>query len=234
MSDTSTIPPTSAARRSGLRLHEVVAMVVVSTAMLLASALAWWRFSLTESLGFVTGGVCVWLAVREHVATWPIGLANNVVFFVLFWQGRLFADATLQIVYFGLGIYGWWSWLYGGAERTELHITRATRREWLALAALVPLSTWALREVLVAVQGAAPFWDATTTVLSLAAQFLMCRKRLEHWLLWITADVIYVPLYFSRELALTAILYGVFLLMCLVGWREWQLRWRRLNSGSTK
>ena len=209
-------------------------MATVSAAMFVVTALEWWDFSFTEVLGFVTGGVCVWLAVREHVATWPIGLANNVVFFVLFWQGRLFADAVLQIVFLAIGGYGWWNWLYGGAQRTELGITRTTRGEWLALAAAIPLATCGLRELLVIVQGAAPSWDALTTVLSLAAQFLMCRKRWEHWLLWITADVIYIPLYVSRDLKLTAILYCVFLLMCLVGLREWLFRWRRSTARGSR
>jgi nicotinamide mononucleotide transporter len=71
------------------------------------------------------------------------------------------------------------------------------------------------------VNGAAPFWDSMTTILSLAAQYLLCRKRLENWLFWIAADVVYVPLYTSRHLPLTAGLYAVFLLMCIIGVREW-------------
>jgi nicotinamide mononucleotide transporter len=183
-----------------------------------------------ELAGFVTGGFCVWLVVREHIWNWPIGLANYAFFFVLFWRGRLFADAGLQVIYFGLAVYGWWNWLHGGDRRGTLAIGRTTRSEWIALAVGIPLATWGLRAVLVAVQGAAPFWDALTTVLSLAAQTLQTRKRIEHWAVWILADVIYIPLYVSRQLPLTAVLYVVFLLMCMAGWREWAKRSRARAS----
>lgn len=195
-------------------------MAIASGAVLAASYLGLWPIAVDEAWGFATGGVCVWLVVREQVWNWPIGLANNLVFFVLFLRGRLFADMALQLVYFVLGVYGWWNWLHGdrGGRAT---ILPTTRREWVTLAWAVPAGTVALREVLQAVNGAAPFWDALTTVLSLAAQYLLCRKRLENWFFWIVADVVYVPLYLSRGLPLTAMLYAVFLAMCLAGLRAW-------------
>ncbi len=201
-------------------------MACASVLVLMASYLRWWSIPPTEAWGFATGGVCVWLVVRESHWNWPIGLANNVVFFFLFLRAGLYADMGLQVVYFGLGGLGWWQWLRGGPKRTTLKISRATRTEWLVLAAAVPLATWALRELLIAVNGSAPFWDSLTTVLSLAAQYLLCRKRIEHWILWIVADIIYVPLYLSRGLPLTAVLYAVFLGMCLLGVREWRQAWR--------
>ena len=182
---------------------------------------------MTEVLGFVTGGACVWLLVRQHIWNWPVGLANNLFFFVLFLRSRLFADMGLQLVYFALGVYGWIQWRRGDAARGPLRITRTTAGEWVALAGLVPLVTWPLREVLVAARGASPFGDALTTALSLGATYLQCRKRLENWYLWIAADVLYVPIYLRRDLPLTAVLYTVFLVMCLVGLREWTREWRR-------
>ncbi|HXF09498.1 MAG TPA: nicotinamide riboside transporter PnuC, partial [Desulfuromonadaceae bacterium] len=113
------------------------------------------------------------------------------------------------------------NWVFGGKNHSVLTINRATRVEWLTLAVAVPVCTWAMRLLLMKVNDAAPLWDALTTVLSLAAQYLLCRKRFENWLFWITADVIYIPLYLSRKLPLTAILYAVFLVMCLIGVREW-------------
>lgn len=196
-------------------------MVIASVLVLLASYLVWWPIGIAEAWGFVTGGICVWLVVREHMWNWPVGLANNVFFFALFFQGRLFADMGLQAVYFGLGLYGWMNWLFGGDNHSVLKVSRTTRKEWWVLLGAIPLGTWGLRETLMAVNGAAPFWDSLTTVLSLAAQYLLCRKRFENWFLWIAADVIYIPLYLSRHLQLTAMLYAVFLAMCLAGVREW-------------
>src|SRR5262245_22157403 len=93
-----------------LRPVEVAAMIGISAVMVAASQFHWWKLSLDEVLGFVTGGACVWLVVREHMWNWPLGLANNVVFFFLFLEKRLFADMWLQVVYFVLGIYGWMHW----------------------------------------------------------------------------------------------------------------------------
>ena len=227
LSPTTNAIPRSPANWFGLRPFEIWGMFGVSALVLLLSYRAWWPIGVAEAWGFVTGGVCVWLIVREHVWNWPVGLANNIFFFVLFLQGRLFADMSLQIVYFGLGIYGWLNWILGGENRTALQISRTTRTEWVALTTAIPLATWVLREILLAVNGAAPLWDSLTTVLSLAAQYLLCRKRFENWFFWIAADVIYVPLYLSRHLPLTAALYAVFLAMCLVGVREWKQSMRK-------
>jgi nicotinamide mononucleotide transporter len=213
------------APRRGLTAAESLVLLTTSTIVLAASHLHLWPLTGTEAWGFVTGGICVWLVVRQHVWNWPIGLANNVFFFVLFLRGRLFADMGLQVVYFGLGVYGWRNWLHGGKDDTTLRISRTTRLEWLGLAAAIPLGTSALRQILIGVGGAAPFWDSLSTVLSLAAQYLLTRKRLENWAFWIGADVVYVPLYLSRKLPLTALLYGVFLMVCLIGVREWWRSW---------
>lgn len=153
--------------------------------------------------------------------TWPIGLANNVLFFVLFYEARLFADMALQAVYFALGCYGWWVWI-AGREGSDSKPSRTTRREWIVLTVALPAITLGLRAVLIRSGGAAPFFDALTTALSLAAQLLLARKRVENWALWIATDLIYVPLYLSRGLVLTALLYGVFLAMCIAGWRDWR------------
>ncbi|HEX3625897.1 MAG TPA: nicotinamide riboside transporter PnuC [Verrucomicrobiae bacterium] len=206
---------------AGLKPSELTAMLIVSLLVLAASYRGWWSIGMAEAWGFVTGGVCVWLVVREHIWNWPLGLANSLFFFVLFLRGRLYADMSLQLVYLGLGVYGWLNWIFGGKNHGALKISRTCQSEWLTLAAAVPICTWAMRQILVAVNDAAPLLDALTTVISLAAQYLLCRKRLENWWFWIAADAIYVPLYFSRKLPLTAALYFVFLIMCLIGLQEW-------------
>jgi nicotinamide mononucleotide transporter len=213
----------------GLKPLELVAMLIISALVLAPSYRGWWNIGVAEAWGSVTGGICVWLVVREHLWNWPVGLASNVFFFVLFLRGRLYADMSLQIIYLGLGVYGWLNWIFGGKNHSALKISRTTRIEWISLAAAIPICTLGMREILIRVNDAAPLGDALTTVLSLAAQYLLCRKRFENWWFWIAADVIYIPLYMVRKLPLTAVLYAVFLAMCLIGIREWS---RSLKKGA--
>ncbi|MES2922864.1 MAG: nicotinamide riboside transporter PnuC [Verrucomicrobiota bacterium] len=201
---------------------EAALLLIPSAALLLAAGFGWAPIDFTEACGFVTGAVCVWLVTRGNIWNWPVGLANNLFFAVLFWRARLFADMGLQGVYFALGIWGWWHWLHGGRAHGRLGVTRSTGAEWLGIALFLVFGTWGLRELLIAVNGAAPFWDSLTTTLCLAAQYLLCRKRIENWWLWITADIIYVPLYLSRHLPLTAVLYSGFIGLCVIGLFRWR------------
>ncbi|GAC1630411.1 MAG: nicotinamide riboside transporter PnuC [Nevskia sp.] len=199
---------------------EWAAMLAASGLLAAATALGFWAISWSEVFGFISAGVCVWLMVREHVATWPIGIASNVAYGILFMHSRLYADMSLQLVFAVLSVVGWINWGRRGGE--QVAVTRTRRLEWWAVIAFLPLATLAIRRLLLVANGAAPFGDALTTSLSLAAQFLATRKRLENWTLWIVADLIYIPLYLSRGLPLTALLYGVFLLMCIAGWSQWR------------
>jgi nicotinamide mononucleotide transporter len=173
-----------------------------------------------ELLGFVTGIACVALAVAQRIETFPVGIANNAFFIVLFVDARLFADAGLQVVYVVLGFMGWWVWAM--RSREPLVVERASFRLLLGTTLAVGAATLVLVPILRAAHGAAPGWDALTTSMSLGAQLLLNLKRLETWFVWIAVDVIYVPLYFSRDLNLTALVYVVFLGLCVMGWRQWR------------
>ncbi|TDQ01223.1 nicotinamide riboside transporter PnuC [Labedaea rhizosphaerae] len=175
-----------------------------------------------EVLGFVTGALCVWLVARQHVANWPIGIANNLVFFALFLHNGLFADGWLQIVYLVLGVYGWWAWLRGGERHSELAVSRTTPVQWWALAGTGVVATAGMTVLLdTATSSTVPLADSVTTVLSLLATWGQARKKLESWWLWIAADLVYVPLYLYKDLVLTAILYVGFLALCAMGLRNW-------------
>ncbi|MEV4949427.1 nicotinamide riboside transporter PnuC [Streptomyces sp. NPDC053755] len=179
--------------------------------------------SWTEVLGFGSGALCVWLVARQHLANWPIGIANNLFFVLLFTQAGLYADAGLQIVFITLAVYGWWTWTHGGGPGSDaLPVRRTTRTEWTWLITAGVVGTVALTLLLDrATDSTVPFWDALTTALSLTATYGQCRKRLESWWLWIAADVIYVPLYAYKELYLTSLLYAGFMTLCVLGLRRW-------------
>jgi nicotinamide mononucleotide transporter len=175
-----------------------------------------------ELLGFATGALGVWLTVRFNIWNFPIGIANNVFFLVLFWSARLYADSSLQIVYLVLGFLGWWEWLHGGERRGRRAMAHASRLLTGSLLVLVVPVTWGLTVLLTHAHDIAPFWDALTTALSLAAQWLLNLKKSENWYFWIAADIVYVPLYFVKVLYLTGVVYVLFLAMCFLGLRAWR------------
>lgn len=176
-----------------------------------------------EVLGFLAGAACVYLVAVQHILNWPLGIANNLLWILLFANAGLFADSGLQVIYIALGLWGWWQWLYGGANRTQRVVIGTTAREWVGLAGAGVLGTAVLTWFLAAqTPSTVPFWDAVTTALSLMAVYGQAMKRWESWLLWMAADVVYVPLYHYKGLNLTALLYVGFFLLCVKGLVEWR------------
>jgi nicotinamide mononucleotide transporter len=184
--------------------------------------------SLTEVLGFLTGGLSVWLVVRGNIWTWPVGVANNVFFALLFWDARLYGDMALQGLYVVLNVAGLLMWLRRDELGRRPRIGRVGPLEAVLLLALAPPATWALTAYLRHIHGSAPFLDALTTCGSILATYLLARKLLESWFVWVAVDLVYVPLYLSRELVLTAALYAGFLVLCVLGFAEWR---RQLEPG---
>jgi len=178
--------------------------------------------SWAELVGFITGATCVWLVARGNIWTFPVGMVNAAFFFILFIDARLYTDAWLQVFFFAVQIFGWVVWLKGGPGFTRRSISRITWKvavpSAIAVAAFVYLMVPVLREA----HGAYPVADSSTTGLSVAAQFMLSFKVLENWLLWIVADLIYIPLYAARDLHFTSLLYVVFLCICFHGlWHWW-------------
>src|SRR5262245_33628108 len=137
-----------------LRAGEIAVVSLLALAALATSYAGLLPIGPAEAWGFATGLACVWLVVREHPWNWPIGLLNNLLFFWLFLEARLFADMGLQVVYFGLGLWGFYHWVFGGDAGEPLRVSRSTRGEWWAALIVLPAATLALRALLVAVGGA--------------------------------------------------------------------------------
>lgn len=176
-----------------------------------------------EVAAVITGFLCVWLYTRQNVWSWPTGLVSAALFIVVFFQARLYADMGLQGVYVALSVYGWYQWLYGGPEHGELAVSHLPRRVGWLLAGLVVVGTGGMAWSLSTYTNAAlPFWDSLTTVMSLAAQWMLAKKILENWLVWIVADVMYVVIFLYKALYLTAGLYVLFLILATLGFIRWR------------
>jgi nicotinamide mononucleotide transporter len=169
------------------------------------------------------GIVSVYLSVRQNIWSWPTAIVNVLLYVAVFREAKLYADMGLQVVYFALSLYGWYEWLHGGANRTELKVSRATPRLWLTVTA-IGVGVVAVLGNLLAHQtdAALPFVDSATTGTSLIAQWMMTRKILENWAVWMAVDVVYVGMFVFKKLYLPAGLYAVFFVLAVLGYAEWK------------
>ena len=181
-------------------------------------------FTPLELVAVVFTLVNVWLAIKEKMWTWPAGIASVLLYLIVFWRSHLYLNAWLQVVYFVMSIHGWYEWLHGGKNKTELRITRANPRMWAALmsigAAITLILLWLLR--LTAHDASLPIWDALTTAFSLVGQYMLNMKIVENWLIWALVDIIYVVMFIDQKLYPTAILYAFFVFLCVKGLIDWR------------
>lgn len=177
-----------------------------------------------ELLAALLGAISVYLSVRQNIWSWPTAIVNVVVYAFVFYQAKLYADMGLQVIYAALSVYGWYEWLYGGANRTELHVTRTAPRLGAVLTLIALAGSAALGVFLRgATDAALPFMDSFLSSTSLVAQWMMTKKKLENWLVWIGVDVLYVGMFVFKHLYITAGLYAVFLALAVRGYIDWRL-----------
>lgn len=207
---------------------------LISLGLLIASWQHLVPIGITEVFGFITGGLTVWLTVKENIWNWPIGIANNVFFIILFFQSHLFADMALQVVYIVLSVLGWYWWLRGGKNQSALTVSHVDMKTLLVLIGVGIIATAGMTRYLSTIQDSAPFWDALTTVMSLIAQYLLTKKYIENWYVWLSADVIYVALYAYKSLYLTSVLYAIFFAMCIAGLYEWKRSLERTEEDGAR
>jgi nicotinamide mononucleotide transporter len=182
--------------------------------------------SYAECFGFMTGIICVWLTARRNILNFPFGIANAALLLLLFLDARLFADAGLQIMFIALGVRGWWQWSRHG-ELPPLPVTSADLSSIVRHVAAGVAMTALLFGILAYAKGSVPLFDALITAMSVVAQWLLNRKVIQNWYWWIAVDVISIPVYIHKDLYLIALLYGVFLAICVHGLMSWRAEWRR-------
>jgi nicotinamide mononucleotide transporter len=176
----------------------------------------------TVAVGMTLIGIV--LTIKQRISCWPVAIVGILAYLVVFVHARLYADAVLQPIYVVQNIYGWWYWAHGGArgegEAPIVALRWLDRTFWVGGTALVSvivgaaLARWT--------NAAAPYADAALSTTSLVANWLLARKVLENWWLWIAVNVGYVILFWKKNLQLSAALYLVLLGLAIAGLIEWQ------------
>jgi nicotinamide mononucleotide transporter len=181
-----------------------------------------------ELVAFVLALAMVGFNIRVNPLGWPLAIVSSLLYFFLFWDSRLYGDASLQIVFAVVALWGWWQWLRGTApDGTALHVrSLGARGRWACLAVLA-LAWPALGLFLKHFTDTdVPWWDAFPTAASLVGQWLLGRKYVENWPTWIVVNVVSVGLFAYKGLWLTVVLYTVFVALSVLGWRAWLQRAR--------
>lgn len=164
------------------------------------------------------------LAARNSVHTWWTGMIGCALFALLFFEAKLYADVLLQGFFIAASVYGWWHWLRGDHGR-EAPVRRTSLRVLLAAAVVAAAAAAGYGALLHRLTDAyAPFIDSAVLAFSVFAQVLLMQRRVETWPVWIVVNTLAVPLYASRGLELTAVLYAAYWVNAWVGWRLWHRR----------
>jgi len=193
---------------------------------LFAAAFALWGtpFTWLELIAFVLAVAMVVFNIRVNPLGWPLAIVSSLLYFALFWNSRLYGDSSLQLFFAAVALWGWWQWLRGTqADGSVLQVrTLSARARWISLLALAiawPLTGLFLKRF---TDTDVPWWDAFPTAASVLGQWLLGRKYLENWLAWIVVNIVSVGLFAYKGLWLTVILYTIFIVMSVFGWRAWR------------
>lgn len=180
-----------------------------------------------EIVGVATGLLYIILSVRQNIWCWIFGIISSGLYLVVFFNSKIYADMSLQLYYVIMGIYGWIHW--AGADKADSNkvlLSRLTVKSTSILFAITLALFFGIAWFLIQfTDSPVPWIDAFTTSLSFTATWMLARKILEHWIIWIVVDAVSVGLYFHRGLYVSIILFAVLTVLAIYGYFEWRKEW---------
>jgi nicotinamide mononucleotide transporter len=201
--------------------------------------------SYIEFVGTIFTIACVWLTTKGKVLSWPVGIIGTILYLILFYQINLYSDVIEQIYFLFSGFLGWWIWIHPKKKdanaKNELKVSRNTPKENLIYLGIIILGTALLTFIVSHLDrwfpiqfpeaASLPLLDSFTTVLSFVAQWLLVRKKVESWILWIIVDVIAVGLYWFKDVKFISIEYLLFCVLATMGLLQWLKQYRNEQKG---
>lgn len=190
--------------------------------------------SLLEVSGVISGILCVYLAAKNNIWSWPIAIISVSLYTFIFFEEKLYADAGLQIYFLFTNIYGWYFWSRKSATDHKAPITFVSREFFLISTACIVIFTFLLGTFLFKKTDASfPYIDSFCTACSLVAQVFLARKIIENWLIWIFVDIIYVGVYLMKDLHLTAGMYALYIVIAAMGYITWKREFKQSQLTNT-
>jgi nicotinamide mononucleotide transporter len=175
-----------------------------------------------ELAGFVTTCLGIWLTTRRLLICWPVVLAADIFYLIVFDRARLYSDALLQVFFIAFTLYGWWHWWRGVREDGEVRVVALGVRGIVAGLVAGAIGAVALGWLMVRLGAALPHLDAALTSYSLVASWWQARKHTANWWLWIAIDGVYIGEYAYKSLWMTAVLSAILVALAVLGLRDWR------------
>ncbi len=190
----------------------------------------WWQIVLQylqanpiEICGFAFTVLSIWLNTKQNPWGWGVGILGILCYIYVFASVWLLGDFLLNIYFFITSIYGWYLWKFAKKEDKHLAVSRTSFAEIKILIVIGVVATFLLGKLLSSYpQAAVPYWDAETTAFSLIGQWLLVRKKIENWLVWLFVNLQYVAIFFYKDLIATSLLYAILAILAIKGWYEWK------------
>lgn len=192
--------------------------------------LTWLLSNKIELLGAVLGLFYIFFSIRQHLLTWPIGLLTSIFYIVIFFQSGFYADMGLQVYYVVISIYGWYFWLKGKrtSENEKIPVKTVRKVLWMKILGITFLIFFFILFILKNyTNSTVPIMDSLTTAFSISATWMLARKYIEHWIIWIFVDIVSAGLYIYKDLWPTVILFLVYTVMAYLGYIEWKKDMKR-------
>ena len=181
--------------------------------------------SYLELIAVAFGLTCVWFMKKESVLVFPLGIVNVLIYMYIFFAARLYANAAINGFFFIMSVYGWYNWSRKDSSDSTIRITRCSKPELLLNAIAIIVFLIIIRIVLARyTESRIPSWDAMTTAVYIVAQWLLSRKKIENWILWISADTVMIGLCAWEDLYFSSFQYLVFTIIAIFGFREWKTK----------
>jgi nicotinamide mononucleotide transporter len=191
-------------------------------------------FDLLGFLGLIFGLLCVWFLIKQNILTWPAGIIYVIISFVVFIQAKLYADFILHIFYLILNVYGWYYWVSpkNGSD-SRIPVTLAGTKQMTLLLLLSTIGVFISGKLLFEFTDASlPYWDSTTSVLSITAMWLTAKKKIESWVIWLFVDVLATGIYYYKGLYFYFILYLIYTGMAIAGYLSWRRSMNQTLEGA--
>jgi len=175
-----------------------------------------------ELAGFLTTALGIWLTTKRLLICWPVVLAADILYLIVFYRARLLSDALLQIFFIAFTLYGWWHWWRGVREEGEVRVEPLAPPAFLIAMAAGIAGTFLVGAITTRLHAALPYPDAALMSFSLVGSWWQARKHIANWWLWIVVDLLYIGEYIYKHLWVTAILYAVLVILAVLGLRDWR------------